>query len=944
MTGTISEFVPSSDPLDPPSTQLTSPTVLQLSTGNPLPAPVTLTATFPDPAGPFDQLERVEHMRVSVASITVSGPSQGSINEVAATGTNNGRFHGVVTGVPRPFREAGIQAPDPPPSGSIPPIPRWDFNPERIRIDSAGLTGQAALTVRSGDVVGPIAGPLDYLSRAYAIQPDGTSTPVVTVGTLATTVSAAAGHEVTIASFNLQRFFDAVDDPGVDDSVLTPGAYDTRLSKASIAIRQHLRHPDIIAVQEVENLTALQNLAGTINGALGPQYDAHLVEGNDVSGLDVGFLVKRDDLSGGGPRVSVVAVAQQNAGELLVNPDSSTQSLWQRPPLLLEATVNRAGVAWPIVVIVVHPRTDVDIDSVQPGVSGWPTEGDRVRAIRQRQAESLANLVQARQSADPGEHLVVLGGFEALAANDGFVDVMNVIAGTPPPDNQTVVPGDGVDLVNPDLVNLVSTQPAERYSKVPDGNARAVDHVLVGSALVADTTARRIEYARIGADYPETDRNSSVTAFRLSDHDPVVAYLAVSSLLVADVAVSVADAPDPVTSGTSLTYTITVSNNGPDTAANVSLSDTLPVGTTFASLAAPGGWSCSTPAAGAGGTITCSNPSLSVGGGAVFTVTVAVAPSVTMGTVLSNAASVTSSTADPNSLNNSATATTAVAASADLTLVVVEAPDPVIVGHDIAYTVTVDEQRPEPGLVGDSHRCGAGQHDVRICVGSDRQRLDDQRSGSRRQWNRRLLEGLVRSGRNRGVPDRGAGRRRHRRRDRRDEHGDHRERGRGPGARKQRRRGHHDGRRCADHYRYRRPDDRRGHRDGGTAVHDCRRRNGGSRPHAVGLLVRSDARARCQHRLRRLGRQSHRHGHAGREPERRAGPRHDHRQRRRVIVERHVHRGGHGGQRPADDWRDRRSERDGQRHRRAAAHRRRRCRQSRGQASRSRPRRRIRRS
>ena len=231
---------------------------------------MTLTATFPDPAGPFDQLERVEHMRVSVASITVSGPSQGSINEAAATGTNNGRFHGVVTGVPRPFREAGIQAPDPPPSGSIPPIPRWDFNPERIRIDSAGLTGQPALTVRSGDVVGPIAGPLDYLFRAYAIQPDGTSMPVVTAGTLATTVSAAAGHEVTIASFNLQRFFDTVDDPGIDE-VLTLTAYNMRLSKASIAIRQHLRYPDIIAVQEVENLTALQNLAGTINGASGPQ-------------------------------------------------------------------------------------------------------------------------------------------------------------------------------------------------------------------------------------------------------------------------------------------------------------------------------------------------------------------------------------------------------------------------------------------------------------------------------------------------------------------------------------------------------------------------------------------------------------------------------------------------------------------------------------------------
>jgi predicted extracellular nuclease len=253
VTGTISEFVPSGDPLDPPSTQLTSPTVLQLSTGNPLPAPVTLTATFPDPAGPFDQLERVEHMRVSVGSITASGPSQGSINEADATGTNNGRFHGVVTGVARPFREAGIQAPDPPPSGSIPPIPRWDFNPERIRVESAGLAGQPALTVRSGDVVGPLVGPLDYRSRAYAIHPDGTNTPVVTPGTLTTTVSAAAGHEVTIASFNLQGFFDTVNDPAIGEPVLTQAAYDTRLAKASIAIRQHLRHPDIVAVQEVDS-------------------------------------------------------------------------------------------------------------------------------------------------------------------------------------------------------------------------------------------------------------------------------------------------------------------------------------------------------------------------------------------------------------------------------------------------------------------------------------------------------------------------------------------------------------------------------------------------------------------------------------------------------------------------------------------------------------------
>ena len=58
-------------------------------------------------------------------------------------------------------------------------------------------------------------------------------------------------------------------------------------------------------------------------------------------------------------------------------------------------------------------------------------------------------------------------------------------------------------------------------------------------------------------------------------------------------------APNPVVAGQNLTYTITVTNNGPDAADAVSLSDTLPAGTTFVSLASPGGWSCTTPAVGA---------------------------------------------------------------------------------------------------------------------------------------------------------------------------------------------------------------------------------------------------------------------------------------------------------------------------------------------------------
>src|SRR5690606_25111646 len=64
--GEVQEYVPSQDPAQPPLTELGGPLVVTLvSTGNPLPVPVELTAAFPDPAGDFDQLERLEGMRVT---------------------------------------------------------------------------------------------------------------------------------------------------------------------------------------------------------------------------------------------------------------------------------------------------------------------------------------------------------------------------------------------------------------------------------------------------------------------------------------------------------------------------------------------------------------------------------------------------------------------------------------------------------------------------------------------------------------------------------------------------------------------------------------------------------------------------------------------------------------------------------------------------------------
>jgi uncharacterized repeat protein (TIGR01451 family) len=133
-----------------------------------------------------------------------------------------------------------------------------------------------------------------------------------------------------------------------------------------------------------------------------------------------------------------------------------------------------------------------------------------------------------------------------------------------------------------------------------------------------------------------------------------------SNLLTAVADVQITNtAPSTVPAGTDLTYTITVTNNGPSTALNVVLTDRLPAYTTFVSFSAPAGWTPSTPAVGTTGVVTASDPSL-LAGTYQFTLVVHVSGSLSYGMVLSNKALVNSTTTDPNRGNNSATATSTI--------------------------------------------------------------------------------------------------------------------------------------------------------------------------------------------------------------------------------------------------------------------------------------------
>ena len=157
----------------------------------------------------------------------------------------------------------------------------------------------------------------------------------------------------------------------------------------------------------------------------------------------------------------------------------------------------------------------------------------------------------------------------------------------------------------------------------------------------------------------------------------------------ADLSVVLTDTPDPVTAGTNLSYTATVANAGGDSASDVAVTVAVPAGTTFVSSNAPGG-SCT----GTGPVVCTWAGATAVGVNRVATVVVAVPANAVSGSLLSSSASVTSATPDANPGNNSSSAGTGVITDANLSMALVDSPDPVVAGAQLSYTATLSNGGP----------------------------------------------------------------------------------------------------------------------------------------------------------------------------------------------------------------------------------------------------------
>jgi hypothetical protein len=510
VSGTVTEFRPggTGGAANLTITEITSPTVQVLSSGNALPAPVVLgsggraiptqvidddssfdvetSGSFDAATDGIDFLESLEGMRVRINAPVATGPTNGfgELSVLADGGANAGL---------RTARGGIIIRPT-------------DFNPERLILDDALAPVPTADT---GDALSSVEAIVDYSFGNFKLAV--TATPSVTDNGPVIETASVTGNarRLTIASYNVENL-DAADPA-------------SRFTAIAGQVVNRLRAPDILSVVEIQDNNGATNngvvdasqtyalLIAAIQAAGGPAYQYRDIppvnnqDGGEPGGnIRVGFLfnparVSFVDRPGGGPLVSTTALLGSGGLQLSVSPGriDPTHSAWNssRKPLVGEFLFAGAK----LFVIVNHFNSkggdDPLFGRVQP-----PVRSSEVQRVAQ--AAKVSSFVQSLQALDPAAAVVVLGDLNDFQ----FSDVLTVLK------------------TGSDLVNLVDSLPeAERYTYVFDGNAQSLDHLLISPALAAT--------ARPAADI--VHMNSEFSA-QISDHDPLVAGLTLATACLVD--------------------------------------------------------------------------------------------------------------------------------------------------------------------------------------------------------------------------------------------------------------------------------------------------------------------------------------------------------------------------------------------------------------------------
>ncbi|MCB0878697.1 MAG: endonuclease/exonuclease/phosphatase family protein [Thermoleophilia bacterium] len=297
---------------------------------------------------------------------------------------------------------------------------------------------------------------------------------------------------VRIAQLNAHNFFDTTDGYG-SDTILTPQQYEIKLGKLGLAIRDAMHAPDVIAMQEVENIGVLQDLAARPELAR-YGYRPLLVDGTDPRGIDVGYLYRPD---------RVELVSSEARGTTRVSASGRNVQLFTRPPLVATFRVRSDGAA--------------GADDARAGASFTlinnhftsklqGSDGEEKRRLQSAWVSHLASGDAGVADLDPAR-VIVLGDLNAGLDEDAYLSLL----------------GDDPEAA-PRFVNAAEHVPLEDRYSYRDGSRRSLlDHVLLTPAL--DAAVQGVEILHINSDPSPRLEDDPTTYQRVSDHDPVIVTL-----------------------------------------------------------------------------------------------------------------------------------------------------------------------------------------------------------------------------------------------------------------------------------------------------------------------------------------------------------------------------------------------------------------------------------
>lgn len=361
--------------------------------------------------------------------------------------------------------------------------------------------------VKVGDTVTGLAGPLTYHFDEFKIVQQAADRLTVTAAPLPPlpTPPEITADQVSIATVNVQNYFDAVDDTGLDaEPKPSPEAIAIRQQKLTRVVHAVLGCPTLVGVQEVEKAALLHDLAQLLVEPCGFRYQVSHRESPDVRGIDVALLSNPQ-------RVTVQSIQlrqtctqlQTGIADASITCPAGEQPLHSRPPLQVTVQVDGR----PMTLFVNHLKSK--------------REGEaETAAWRLAQARHLSVLVSELLARDAQAQVVVMGDLNDYEQSQPLQLLME----------------------NGRLTNVLLQVPsASRYSFIFGGRAQLIDGILLSSALAEQVESVQIQH--VNADFPAAWRSDVDRPWRAADHDFPLVVLSLPRPAEEVVATAVATVP-----------------------------------------------------------------------------------------------------------------------------------------------------------------------------------------------------------------------------------------------------------------------------------------------------------------------------------------------------------------------------------------------------------------